>query len=118
MGYSKEEQETVLAWDAVENKWIGYSCYSPHITKILKLLDIEDVDSEYEEGRDSPLSIKFELKSNQVSFRKGKRQMSEEHREKLRQNGKKLAESRVNNNSWLFTMVNYYKLYICKLIKS
>ena len=83
MGYIKEEQETTLVFSAEENEWIGYSCYSPHITKIVKLLGIENIEAEYEEGRESPLSIKFKLKSNQVSFRKGeKREMSEEQREK------------------------------------
>lgn len=83
MGYAKEEQETTLVYDAELDKWLGYSCYSPHITKIVKLLGLDNINAEYEEGRESPLSIRFELKSNQVSFRQGnKREMSEEQRQK------------------------------------
>lgn len=83
MGYAKSEQETTLVYDAELDKWIGYSCYSPHITKIVKLLGLDNVKAEYEDGRDSPLSIRFEMQSNQVSFRSGKkRQMSEEQKQK------------------------------------
>lgn len=83
MTYSRDEQETTLVFDASTNEWIGYSCYAPHITKVVKLLGIENVDAEYEEGRESPLSIKFKMKSNQVGFRKGeKREMSEEQKQK------------------------------------
>jgi hypothetical protein len=95
MGYSKEEQETTLVYSAEENEWVGYSCYSPHITKIIKLLGIENVDAEYEEGRESPLTIKFKLKSNQVSFRKGeKREMSEEQREKAAERMRNLHKNK------------------------
>ncbi|WP_080845577.1 hypothetical protein [Cytobacillus gottheilii] len=81
MGFAKEEQETSLVFEADTGKWIGYSCFPPHITKIVKLLGIDNVVPTYEDGRESPLSIKFELKGNQVSFRKGeKREMSEEQR--------------------------------------
>ncbi|MBL4951005.1 hypothetical protein JK635_01965 [Neobacillus sp. YIM B02564] len=91
MGYSKEEQETTLVYSAEDNEWIGYSCYSPHITKIVKLLGIENIDAEYEEGRESPLNIKFKMKFNQVSFRKGeKRKISEEQREKAAERMKNL----------------------------
>lgn len=94
MGYSKEEQETTLVFSVEDNEWSGYSCYSPHITKIVKLLGIENVDAEYEDGRDSPLSIKFKLKSNQVSFRQGnKREMSEEQKQKA---AERLAKAREN----------------------
>jgi hypothetical protein len=97
MGYSKEEQETTLVYSAEENEWVGYSCYSPHITKIVKLLGIENVDAEYEEGRESPLTIKFKLKSNQVSFRKGeKREMSEEQREKAAERMRNLHKNKEN----------------------
>jgi hypothetical protein len=95
MGYSKEEQETTLVYSPEENEWVGYSCYSPHITKIVKLLGIENVDAEYEEGRESPLTIKFKLKSNQVSFRKGeKREMSEEQREKAAERMRNLHKNK------------------------
>jgi hypothetical protein len=95
MGYSKEEQETTLVYSAEENEWVGYSCYSPHITKIVKLLGIENVDANYEEGRESPLTIKFKLKSNQVSFRKGeKREMSEEQREKAAERMRNLHKNK------------------------
>jgi hypothetical protein len=95
MGYSKEEQETTLIYSAEENEWVGYSCYSPHITKIIKLLGIENVDANYEEGRESPLTIKFKLKSNQVSFRKGeKREMSEEQREKAAERMRNLHKNK------------------------
>jgi hypothetical protein len=95
MGYSKEEQETTLVYSAEENEWVGYSCYSPHITKVVKLLGIENVDANYEEGRESPLTIKFKLKSNQVSFRKGeKREMSEEQREKAAERMRNLHKNK------------------------
>ncbi|MED3562270.1 hypothetical protein [Bacillus xiapuensis] len=94
MGYAKEEQETTLVYSAEDNEWSGYSCYSPHITKIVKLLGIENIDAEYEDGRESPLSIKFKLKSNQVSFRQGnKREMSEEQKQKA---AERLAKAREN----------------------
>lgn len=100
MGYSREEQETTLVYIAEEDKWMGYSCYPPHITKILKILDINDVQAEYEEGRESPLSIKFEFKSNQVSFRQGKkREMTEKQREQARLRALKMQEARQRKNS-------------------
>lgn len=95
MGYSKEEQETTLVFDAENGEWIGYSCYSPHITKILKLIGIDNIDAEYEEGRESPSSIKFKLRGNQVSFRKGgKREMSEEQREKAAERMRNLHKNK------------------------
>ncbi|MEH7116018.1 hypothetical protein V7128_01165 [Neobacillus vireti] len=95
MGYSKEEQETTLVYEAETGEWIGYSCYSPHITKIVKLLGIENINAEYEEGRESPLSIEFKLKGNQVSFRKGeKREMSEEQREKAAERMRNLHKNK------------------------
>lgn len=95
MSYNREEQETTLVFDAETGEWNGYSCYSPHITKILKLLAIDDVDAEYEEGRESPLSIKFKLRPNQVSFRKGeKREMSEEQREKAAERMRNLHKNK------------------------
>lgn len=100
MGFSKEEQETTLVWDAEENEWKGYSCYPPHITKIVKILGIENVKVDYEDGRESPVSIVFRMKPNQVSFRQGnKREMSEEQKEKLRQNAIKMQEARKRKNS-------------------
>ena len=95
MGYSKEEQETSLVYEAETGEWIGYSCYSPHITKILKLIGIENVDAECEDGRESPLSIKFKLKGNQVSFRKGeKREMSEEQKQKAAERMRNLHKNK------------------------
>lgn len=92
MGYSKEEQETALVFEAETGEWMGYSCYPPHITKIVKLLGIENVKATYEEGRESPIDIKFKLKGNQVSFRQGnKRQMSEEQKQKA---AERLAKAR------------------------
>lgn len=94
MGYSRDEQETTLVYDAEEDKWIGYSCYSPHITRLLKILG-DNFEGEYEDGRESPVSIKFELKSNQVSFRTGKkRNISDEQRERM----SKLARERFKKN--------------------
>lgn len=98
ISYSREEQETTLVYSADEDKWIGYSCYSPHITRILKILGEENVKAEYIDGRESPLSIRFEMRSNQVSFRQGnKRKLSEEHLGKLRENARKMHEARTNN---------------------
>lgn len=95
MGYSREEMETTLVFDAELNEWSGYSCFPSHITKIVKLLGIENVDAKYEEGRESPLEIKFKMKANQVSFRKGeKRQMSEEQRLKAAERMRNLHKNK------------------------
>lgn len=100
MGYEKAEQESTLIWDAEENVWKGYCCYPPHITKVIKILGIENVKAEYEEGRESPISIVFRMKPNQVSFRQGKeREMTEEQREKARLRALKMQEARKNKNS-------------------
>ena len=94
MGYSREEMETTLVFDAENNEWTGYSCFPSHITKIVKILGIENVNAEYEEGRESPLSIKFKMKHNQVSFRTGKkREMSVEQRQAA---AERLANARQN----------------------
>jgi len=85
LGYSREEQETSLIYNAEDDTWEGYSCFPPHITKVVKLLGLDNVEAEYEDDRESPLSIKFEMKANQVSFRKGeKKAMPEEQKEKAR----------------------------------
>lgn len=100
MGFSKEEQESTLVYEAETNEWKGYSCYPPHITKIIKILGIENVKADYEEGRESPVSIVFRMKPNQVSFRQGKeREMTEEQREKARKRALKMQEARKRNNS-------------------
>ena len=94
MGYIREEMETTLVYEAEDDKWIGYSCYPPHITKVLKILGLDNVKSEYEDGRDSPLSIRFEMKTNQVSFRKGeKKEMSDEQKEVQRLRMVKMREA-------------------------
>lgn len=85
MGYSKEEQESSIIFDVEQNKWIGYSSYPPHITKVLKILGIDNVEAEYEEGRENPVSITFEMKANQISFRKGNKiNLTDEQREERR----------------------------------
>lgn len=95
MGYSKEEQETSLVFEAETGEWIGYSCYSPHITKIIKLLGIENINAEFEDGRDSPISIKFKLRGNQISFRKGeKRAISDEQRRKAAERMRNLHKNK------------------------
>lgn len=92
MGYSREEMETCLIYEAETDTWQVYSCYPSHITKILKIVNEKDVEFETEEGRESPLSIKCTLKSNQISFRTGKkREMSEEQKQKARE---RLAKAR------------------------
>lgn len=100
MGYEKAEQETCIIFDAEENIWKGYCCYPPHITKIIKILGIESVKAEYEDGRESPISIVFRMKPNQVSFRQGKkREMTEEQREQARLRLQKMHENKKRNNS-------------------
>ena len=109
MGYCREEMETCLIFEAETDTWKGYSCYPPHITKVLKILGLDNVEAEYEDGRDSPLSIKFEMKTNQVSFRKGeKKEMSEEQKEvqrlrmvKMHEANKIKRESKVDENDRL-----------------
>lgn len=95
MGFSREEMETSIVFDPEENKWYGYSCYPTHMTKVLKILGLENVEAEYEEGRETPISIKFKLNANQVSFRQGKkREMTEEQKEQARLRLQKYRENK------------------------
>jgi len=94
LGFLREEMETSLIYNAEDDIWEGYSCYPPHITKVLKILGLDNVDAEYEDGRDSPLSIKFEMRTNQVSFRKGeKKEMSDDQKEVQRLRMVKMHEA-------------------------
>ena len=94
LGYIREEMETTLVYEAETDIWKGYSCYPPHITKVLKILGLDNVEAEYEDGRESPLSIKFEMRTNQVSFRKGeKKEMSEDQKEAQRSRMIKMHEA-------------------------
>lgn len=85
MGFSREEQETVLVYNRMEDKWDVYTRVPSHITDITKKYgnnDEIDLKFEYEDGRESPVSLTTKLNSNQISFRKGaKRKMTEEQRQ-------------------------------------
>ncbi|MET3505589.1 hypothetical protein [Halalkalibacter oceani] len=99
MGYSNEEQETVLVFNRVTDKWDVYSCCSPHITKLVNTYGMKKFTADYEEGREAPLSLRGTLEANQVSFRKGekrKRELSPEQLEAQRERVKKMRLARKN----------------------
>jgi hypothetical protein len=75
MGYSKEEQETVLTFDSVDGLWYAYSTVPKHIRKLMDLGEMEVLETE----DDRPLAIRGTLREKQVSMKK-ERVMSEEQR--------------------------------------
>jgi hypothetical protein len=89
MGYSKAEQETVLAFDGEKNLWKVYSTVPKHIRKLQSLGEMKVI----EEENGKPICIQGELSEKQVSMKK-ERILSEETKEKLRLNGLALAEKR------------------------
>lgn len=85
MGYSREEQETVLRYDSIERKWIAYSAYPPHIRRIRQLAEIIG-DEEVDENGNT-VSIRATMGEKCVKISRPK-QISEEHKAKLIENAK------------------------------
>jgi hypothetical protein len=75
MGYSKDEQETVLNFDNSTGTWSVYSTVPKHIRKLTKLTEVFVIESE--DGR--PIAVKGNLSEKQVNMKK-ERVMSEEQR--------------------------------------
>lgn len=76
MGYSRDEQETVLVYS--DGEWSVYSTVPKHIRKFLKIAEMEVL--EYEGDR--PIAIKGKLSERNISFKK-ERNLSEEQRRKI-----------------------------------
>ncbi|QOK28049.1 hypothetical protein IIE26_05100 [Cytobacillus oceanisediminis] len=79
MGYSKSEQETVLAFDYEKNVWKAYSTVPKHIRKLMAIGEMKIIESE----NDKPICVQGVLSEKQVSMKK-ERILSEETKEKLR----------------------------------
>lgn len=88
MGYSKEEQETILVFDYSKGEWSVYSTVPKHIRKLAKLTDLETVESE--NGR--PIAVKGILTEKMVTMKK-ERVMSESQKQKLSDRMKKVKNS-------------------------
>lgn len=83
-GYNREEMETHLNYDAVDECWYIESNYRKHITKLMKTYgDKVEVVEEYENG--TPVRVKVKLEDDLITFRSGKRKMSDEQKEKARE---------------------------------
>lgn len=76
MGYSRDEQETVLVYS--DGEWNIYSTVSKHIRKFLEIAEMEVL--EYEDDR--PIAIKGKLSERNISIKK-ERNLSEEQRRKI-----------------------------------
>jgi len=89
MGYSRDEQETVLVRTADSEYYEVYSTIPSDIRWFLEHGDVEIV----EEDNGRPIAVRGKVHKKQISFRKLKT-LSEEHKEKLRQNIK-IARSKL-----------------------
>ncbi|STO12847.1 Uncharacterised protein [[Flavobacterium] thermophilum] len=76
MGYSRDEQETVLVYS--DGEWSVYSTVPKHIRKFLEIAEMEIL--EYEDDR--PIAIKGKLSERNISIKK-ERNLSEEQRRKI-----------------------------------
>lgn len=76
MGYSRDEQETVLIYS--DGEWSVYSTVPKHIRKFLEIAEMEIL--EYEGDR--PIAIKGKLSERNISIKK-ERNLSEEQRRKI-----------------------------------
>lgn len=91
-GYSRGEMETHLNYDALDECWYIETNYRPHITKLMNTYkDKVEVVEQYENG--TPVYVKVKLEDDLITFRKGKRVLSEEQKE---QKKKQLAKARKN----------------------
>jgi hypothetical protein len=86
MGYSKEEQETMLVFDYSTGLWNVYSTVPKHIRKLSQLCELITLESE----NDRPIAVKGILTEKQVSMR-NPRVMSEEQKQK---NADRLSKAR------------------------
>ena len=92
MGYSIEEQETVLVFDNKTGQWSVYSTVPKHIRKLFKITDLKVVETE----SDRPIAVKGLLEEKQVSMKKiVERVMSEEQK---RAAAERLAKARENKD--------------------
>ena len=86
MKFNKEEQETVITYEAETGKWNFYTCVPSHINSYMKnpILNKENINvlTSYE-GK--PTSIEFKVENDIVtkSFFKKKRTISEAHKQAL-----------------------------------
>lgn len=76
MGYSRDEQETVLVYS--DGKWSVYSTVPKHIRKFLDIAEMEVL--EYEGNR--PIAIKGKLSERNISIKK-ERNLSEEEKRRI-----------------------------------
>lgn len=84
-GVSKEEQETVCVWSAIDSCWIISSSYRKHITKLLKAYPEATIIEQYESG--TPTEVEITLEEDLITFRKPTT-------ETKREAGRKLAKER------------------------
>lgn len=87
MKINKEEQETVITFDAETGVWSFYTCVPSHIKSFMKnpILDKENFKViTSHDGK--PTSIEFEVENSLVTkrFFKKKRTISEAHKQALR----------------------------------
>ncbi|RSL28890.1 hypothetical protein D7Z54_34095 [Salibacterium salarium] len=80
MAYPREEQETVLVYDKVNDEWDAYSTVPKHIRKFQSIAG--DFDFLERDARDNPERARCRLSPKQVSLRK-ERQMTDEQRQAL-----------------------------------
>lgn len=77
MAYPRDEQETVLVYEATTDTWRFYSTVPKHIRKVQSITDVEILEID-EHG--NPSAVKAELSPKQVSMKK-ERVMTEEQRQ-------------------------------------
>lgn len=68
--HPSDEQETTLVFDPVDGKWLVYSCYRKHITKLLKVAG-EPYWKEEEIGKNGNPRItagKWKVNEKQIRF--------------------------------------------------
>lgn len=86
MKFNREEQETVITFDAKKGRWTFYSCVPSHVHSFIKnpVLAKEKIKVlTSHEGK--PTSIKFTVENSLVtkSFLKKKRTLGKEHKQAL-----------------------------------
>ena len=87
--YSREEQETIINYNPVDDNFKVWTNYQPHITKILKLKNIGfGIESVNANG--TITSMVAYLSGKQIMFcnPREKREYSEEERAKMRERAK------------------------------
>ncbi|MED3982207.1 hypothetical protein [Priestia megaterium] len=97
MRIHKEEQETVITFDAKKGQWSFYTCVPSHIRLFLtnSMVDTEKIEIlTTHEGKAT--SIKFKLEKSLVSpkdFVKKQRVLSDKQRQALQQGRKKRIDA-------------------------